>query len=89
MAAQIIIDPEGLVAQCRNDSVMLQLEAGERTGDRSLTHCSDELRLVHVGFDISSAIRLQESTRHFVRILLSRGMLPPLVMSQMTPYQCE
>ena len=89
MAAQVIVDPEGLVTQGRHDGVMLQLEASERTGDWALTCGRNEWRFVAVEFDIASAIRLQEGSRQFVRVFLSRRILPPLIVSQTTPYQCE
>jgi hypothetical protein len=81
MSAQVIINPEGLVAQGRHDGVMLQLEASEWTGHRALTYGRNEWRFLDVEFDVASAIRLQEGSRQFVRVLLSRRMLPPLVVS--------
>src|SRR5438094_5226553 len=89
MAAQVIIDLEGLVAQGRHDGVMLQLEASERTGDWTLTYGRNEWRFLDVEFGIASAIRLQEGSRQFMRVLLSRRMLSPLVVSEMTPCQYE
>ena len=38
MTAQVVIDPEGMVAQCRHDGVMLKLEASQRTGDWALAY---------------------------------------------------
>ena len=77
------------MAQCRNDVVVLKLKAGQRTGNRTLAYVGDEWGLLHVEFDISSAIRLQQGIAYFLRIILSVRVLLPLVMSQMTPHQRE